>query len=328
MTSRSPNPSSSPVSSPAPTPGGAARSAGLPRRGLLEQRLALLVALLVVFGAAITFDSVVSALNIRLSKEEIYPLGNVRFHTLNTTADGSRVPLQRFRIGADAVISPEEQEELGTDNFLSRWYEALDPPFEADGPVFVQLHVAYYTGMIDTVPHVPERCMVGAGMRMDISPRLVDVPLTFSDELGQPGFTLATDVDLDKHGPIYTGRCQEVHSRIRLPRGVENLQMNVSGYTDSEGRLIYAGYFFISNGRLFPTAISVRQSGISLTDKYAFYAKVQFLSSSVKSPEQLGVLAGQLLDEIFPSLARRTPDWIEVSEGRYPPSEAAKAASR
>lgn len=297
------------------------------QRGFVEQKLALLVSVVVIVGAAVTFDSIVSALNIRLSKEEIYPAGNVRFHTLNTSADGSRVALQHFRIGADATISSEEQEELGTDNFLSRWYEALDPPFEADGPVFVQLHVAYYTGMIDTVPHVPERCMVGAGMRMDVSPRLVDVPLTFSREIGQPGFTIATDVDADAHGTIYSGRCQESFQRVRLPRGVENLQMNVSGYTDSEGRLIYAGYFFISNGRLFPTAFGVRQSGISLTDKYAFYTKIQFMSADVDSPEQLGLVAGQLLDEIFPSIARRTPDWIEVSEGRYPVSTNPMAAA-
>jgi len=294
---------------------------GVARRGMLEQRLAVITAVVVVLGSAFAFDAVVNALEIRLSKESIYPAGNIRFHTLNTTVDGSRVQLERFRIDSDAVTSPEEQEELGTDNFLTRWYEALDPPFESDRPVFLQLHTAYYTGMIDAVPHVPERCMVGAGMQMSLSPRLVQVPLTFSDGIGQPGFTVAGNVDEQVHGRIYSGRCTESFQRIRLPRGVENLQMNVSAYTDHNGNRIYAGYFFISNGRIFPTAIGVRQSGITLTDKYAFYAKIQFLSPHVESPEQLAALAGQLLDEIFPSLARRVPDWIEVREGRYPASE-------
>lgn len=288
---------------------------------MLERKVAVLVAVVVVLGSAFAFDSIVNALEIRLSKESIHPAGNVRFHTLNSAADGSRVRVEGFRIDSDAVTSPEEQEELGTDNFLSRWYEALDPPFESESPVFVQLHTAYYTGMIDAVPHVPERCMVGAGMQMVLSPRLVSVPLTFSEGIGQPGFTVAGDVDEETHGRIYSGRCNESFQRVRLPQGVENLRMNVSAYTDHNGNRIYAGYFFISNGRIFPTAIGVRQSGITLTDEYAFYAKIQFLSPHVDSPEQLAELAGQMLDEIFPSLARRVPDWIEVREGRYPPAE-------
>ena len=274
-----------PRSTPAPT-----------RRGRIERWLAAGIAVFVVLGSAFAFDAVVRAMNIRLAKEPIYPAGNIRFHTLNNAADGSRVRLDNFRIESDATVSPEELEELGTDNYLSRWYQALNPPFESDSPVFIQLHLAYYTGMIDTVPHVPERCMVGAGMQMTAAPRLVDIPLTFSEAPGKPGFTEASGLDESIHATIYSGRCSESFQRIRLPQGIEDLRLNVSGYTDAEGRRIYAGYFFISNGRIFPTAIGVRQSGISLVDEYAYYAKVQFMSSTVDSPEQLGILAGQLMN--------------------------------
>ena len=41
-------------------------------------------------------------------------------------------------------------EELGTNLYLSRDYERRDDR--------VNVHVAYYTGLIDDVPHVPERC--------------------------------------------------------------------------------------------------------------------------------------------------------------------------
>ena len=52
-------------------------------------------------------------------------------------------------------------EELGTTNYISRVYRDGG----ADNPqgTQVRLHIAYYTGTPDTVPHVPERCDTAGG---------------------------------------------------------------------------------------------------------------------------------------------------------------------
>ena len=71
-------------------------------------------------------------------------------------ADVPRILGQWEAVGDDQRLSKEFIEELGTDQFLTRSYE------HADGR-FLQLHLAYYTGMIDAVPHVPDRCLVATG---------------------------------------------------------------------------------------------------------------------------------------------------------------------
>ncbi|MGY8752650.1 MAG: exosortase-associated EpsI family protein, partial [Phycisphaerales bacterium] len=62
------------------------------------------------------------------------------------------------RIGEDARFDASGVEALGTDLYLTRAYVkdgATDLP--------IQLHLAYYTGQVDAVPHVPDRCMVAGG---------------------------------------------------------------------------------------------------------------------------------------------------------------------
>ena len=54
--------------------------------------------------------------------------------------------------------SAEVERALGTREYLTRWYE------NGTGQS-VRLHLAYYTGGVDTVPHVPDRCFVAAGAK-------------------------------------------------------------------------------------------------------------------------------------------------------------------
>ena len=58
----------------------------------------------------------------------------------------------------NAAMDAAMVESLGTDKYLTRSYALDGDP--AKGTML--LHLAYYTGMIDTVPHIPERCW-GAG---------------------------------------------------------------------------------------------------------------------------------------------------------------------
>ena len=81
---------------------------------------------------------------------------------------------------------------------------------------------------------------------------------------------------------------------------------------------IAAGYFFIANGGTVPRAGDVRSLAFGNQATHAYYVKVQFSSYDVESAEELAELAASFLDEAFPDLMRRVPDWVDVVEGTHP----------
>jgi hypothetical protein len=219
------------------------------------------------------------------------------------------------RIGQDNILSKEVIEELGTENYLSRTYRG-----QLNGkPVAVELHLAYYTGMIDTVPHVPERCFVGGGMVQDGNTKFVPITLDF-DRLSIDPY-----VDQAEYGPIYSAVGDSFQS-VRMPFEIESrLKLRVTPFLDVRSdRRVFAGYFFLANGGIATSANDVRGLAFDPQTTYAYYTKVQFTSWEVDSSEELGMVAGSLLDELLPQIMRRVPDWIEVMEGRYPPDNPSK----
>ena len=108
-------------------------------------------------------------------------------------------------------------------------------------------------------------------------------------------------------------------SRVRLPHGIENLELRVFAFQEpGSTEPLYAGYFFIANGGLTSSAQSVRLLAFDLKSDYAYYLKVQFSATRIKGPEDLASLAASLLDEILPDLMQCVPDWTDVIRGEYP----------
>lgn len=267
---------------------------------------AAIVALLVLLGSAGTLGAIITTLKLQLKKLPIEPGSGLKFHTLPEEFPG-------WKMVSDDVMSADAVAELGTENYVSRWYAQRTAGARKDDSVGLQLHCAYYTGMIDTVPHVPERCMIGGGMEYAGDSKIVKVPIDISRLTPDPDHTP------DARGKLWMGRNDRVPSRIRLPYGIENLQMRVTPFRDAGDRTtVYAGYFFIANGGVVPNADDVRLLAFKLEDDYAYYAKIQFMSSTVESAEDLARLAGGMLDEIFPDIMMRVPDWALVEEGIYP----------
>ena len=64
------------------------------------------------------------------------------------------------RIGEDQQMDAAMVESLGTEKYLTRSYAIDGDPAKG----VISLHLAYYTGMIDTVPHIPERCWGAGGL--------------------------------------------------------------------------------------------------------------------------------------------------------------------
>lgn len=232
-------------------------------------------------------------------------------------------------VGADARMAKEAVDALGTDNFVSRNYLAprdsaiAREVFGEDDakPIAVSLHVAYYTGMVDTVPHVPERCLVGAGMQIAGPAANYAIPLDRSRLIADPSVPEDVLASMEPDGgQIMMARSAETFSRVRLPPNLDELAMRITPFRGGESEQeFFSGYFFLANGELVPNANQVRLKAFELEDDYAYYMKVQFTCSDVRTPEELATVAGSMLDGMFADLMLRTPDWVEVRRGTYPP---------
>ena len=77
---------------------------------------------------------------------------------------------------------------------------------------------------------------------------------------------------------------------------------------------IFAGYFFIANGRVTPSPDGVRLLAFNLNDKYAYYCKIQYTMVGDRKLDQeafVRIVTG-FTDELLPELMRCLPDWSEV----------------
>lgn len=235
-----------------------------------------------------------------------------------------------IKIGNDRIESADVLATLGTDNYLSRTY-AEKHPANPDKPRSVELHLAYYTGMIDTVPHVPDRCFIGGGMTQGTNAQVIPLDLDRTRWFQDP------DVPDDQRGKVWRTRLADDHrytsrpgQSVRLPREPDSMRMRAMGFDIPGGPRIYAGYFFIANGGHVPTAQDVRLLAFNLTDDYAYYMKVQFTSQAA-SAEELARMSSELLGELIGEIMLCVPDWTEVQAGTYPadnPKHARAAGAR
>jgi len=238
------------------------------------------------------------------------------------------------QVGADHLIGdPEELKTLGTENYLTRTYVERNPP-PGQKPAGASMHIAYYTGQVDTVPHVPDRCNVAAGAQIIGGPWTIRVPLKRDEWLEDAAASSDTRRALGiPDATIYNARLgPDSHSpgsRVRLPRGIENLELRVFEFQQpGEADPQFAGYFFIANGGLTSSAQGVRLLAFDLKSDYAYYMKVQFSTTRIKGGDDLAQLAGSILDEMLPDLMLCVPDWTEVIRGDYPADNPRRRGAR
>jgi len=282
-------------------------------------KMALIVAAATLVVCGIGFTVAVGMLNVYLEKEPVPLRGPL-----------ARIPVTLGpwqRLGEDGTLSAAVREALGTDQYLDRNYR-LDA--EGDAPaVVVALHIAYYTGMIDTVPHVPERCWGAAGLSM-------------TEE------TFVMDLDVDRTGWFETDRVNRatgqryhaVESIDPILRRVETVHMPIGDFAfrvtefqnaaDPDQRLI-GGYLFIANGRLTSSALGVRSLAFQASERHAYYAKVQFsMPASGRDPnrfETYRAVVSDLMTRMLPHIMRQLPDWPSVEAQSDPAISEPQAAS-
>ncbi len=283
-----------------------ASRSGRAARGMTAIGTAVSLALLGAgFGAsAFAFHRTMDSMGVKLQKKPIHPypersLGSLPLETRNWE-----------RVGVDRIEAAEIEEVLGTSNYVSRWYVQKNPE-PGEQAKAIDFHAAYYTGMIDTVPHVPEVCLVGAGFQMSNVSETVPLPLNTQ--------RWVRDVDVPEElGEWYRTRTADGSGRVRLPRRPHGIEMRVSQFEQPGGTVLRAGYFFVANGDWVAHAHGVRLLSFRLQEEYAYYMKIQFSSTAFDSNEAFAAASASLLDDLFGDLMLCVPDWVDVKTGVHP----------
>jgi exosortase/archaeosortase family protein len=200
----------------------------------------------------------------------------------------------------DFPFSPEERDLLGP--WAVNWlYERTDG---TDSPP-AGLHLTYYTGIVDTVPHVPERCeLAGGATEMD-----------------------RTLVTLRLGGPGYHPRPQDPAATMYAPSKLAGgsipvpqtaIQATVSQFVSKENQHYCVIYFFVANGGYFANPDQVRAKGFDPRDRYNYYCKVQMKLLTGGDTAAATAQASEFLSAVMPEDLACLPDWDQVGRGPGP----------
>ena len=264
-------------------------------------RLAFTVSVVVLIAAGISFQYAAVELDVHLRKEPVPPR-----HAVDSipymVGPWSSARSQELRMDEAGV------EQLGTDLYLTRRYVNEQDP---DVPA-MQLHLAYYTGHLDTIPHVPDRCLVAGGLTQEqAEPLNLDLGIEMDQWEIDPDHTL----DGQSYRLAKVDRGSGESERVRLPVGSMQLRTTEFGDPEQPQLQVFAGYFFIANGRVTPQPSGVKMLAFKAQDKKAYFCKVQItaVSATEMSLDEFVELASGFLELMIPEIMRVLPDWVEVT---------------
>jgi len=264
-----------------------------------------IVAICLLVAATASLQGVIAWFKIILDKQEA-PL---------------RRPLELMpdRFGPYIVIDkqdrlPKEVEEtLGTNQYIS--WVLKDTRLEPDelGSA-VRLHVPFYTGMIDTVPHVPDRCFVGGSGAQVVRKDLIPVELNDPDNI----FNVAGRIT----GMTMTGK------NIKLPGRdltLSIIQFNRAGAGPDQAYCV--AYFFIANDKYVATPEGVRTQAFNPFDRHAYYAKIEVMPgklvningeerfiTGIGDPKKAATVVTDFLVYALPEVMYCLPDWEALNQ--------------
>ena len=208
----------------------------------------------------------------------------------------------------DPPLSNEILEALGTRNYVSRVYtneKEKDPT-----STIVRFHSAYYTGKVDTVPHVPERCYVAGGAtRVDDGRTTLSVSnREFYTKHEEPGTTFSYSELAKGFVRIPNPKQIPVSFLIFKPESTRNGE-------NANNRCVI--YFFAANGKFLASPDDVRLSGADPSDKYRYYCKIEILTQA-DNIEDAKKIAERFLSPALPEIMACLPDWKDVLDGKWP----------
>ncbi|HSI36916.1 MAG: hypothetical protein ACAI43_21540 [Phycisphaerae bacterium] len=139
---------------------------------------------------------------------------------------------------------------------LNQW--SIDNPGS-----WIELAVTYYTGKVDTVPHVPERCMVAAGW-LDVYSNVFDWRFAGPEAAAGTAASAASS-----------------SGAASLPAGERVVPVRFIDFQSTDGkqqlRSRFVTYFFHANGQYMQDVNQVRSTLQRLDTKYGYFAKVELM---------------------------------------------------
>lgn len=188
-------------------------------------------------------------------------------------------------------FSHEMLETLGTDEYLN--WNVISKRSERSSPTYIaNVVVTYYTGQPDMVPHIPQDCMGASGWTLERETR---APLHIRG-VGAPDDTIEAAV------------CE-----FSPPGGARDRNIR---------RTVL--YFFYTNGAYKNDRLGVRLAQSSLSDKYAFYSKIEltFMDDTgrrMASRDETVEAAEPLLQKLLPALlASHYQNWADIKNDKPP----------
>jgi hypothetical protein len=140
----------------------------------------------------------------------------------------------------------------------------------------VNMGITYYTGLVDTVAHVPDRCYIASGYEP------TDAPV-------EPMWTLPTGRQL----------------QVRF--------INFEDQNGSNSTLTNVAYFFHVDGEYKYNPLGVRISLENLFVKYGYYAKVELMTLDLNSDESARTMQS-FLGGALPDIEKTWPDWNKLTQ--------------
>ncbi|HZK80915.1 MAG TPA: exosortase-associated EpsI family protein [Humisphaera sp.] len=266
------------------------------------------VALVVMVIAAATLNSAVAFLQMHFHKKAVA----LRVHSLK---EGIPQKLGRWvMVSKDQAIDPEIEQVLLTREYVFRDYvdsfkvsqaeidlmqnagaqerdSKLSELQKSNPAAVIRVGVTYYTGLVDTVAHVPERCYVADGFEVKQYEEQTATLGNYPD--GSPRDVTFRFVGFEDQAGL-------VH--------VERVARNV-------------GYVFHCNGSYTSSPFEVRGRLQNLLEPYGYYAKIEMMTAA---PLPIGLYHNvfdannhdasiaameSFLKEALPEIEKCLPDW-------------------
>jgi hypothetical protein len=152
----------------------------------------------------------------------------------------------------------------------------------------IHLGLTYYTGLVDTVAHIPDRCYIADGYE----PSSYDIPTW---QLGP-----------DANGKMF-------------PLAVRFISFQDSTGNNRVSKCV--AYVFHANGKYESDPLGVRSTLEDLTERYGYYSKIELMTLVPKglATEHDIALTSQAMTEFLtaarPQIELCLPDWQKVKSG-------------
>ncbi len=217
------------------------------------------------------------------------------------------------QVSRDQPIDPELQQQLATSQYVFRDYvdtniislDEVNLLKNADRKEYASLllriqerapqavisaAVTYYTGLVDTVAHVPERCYIADGY-----------DVTHSDK-----------------------KTADLQGANGWRRRVSYQFLNFQDSTGARQVTRNVGYLFHVNGAYESSSWGVRARLQDLRERYGYYAKVELMTQAPVSLQSQAVSDASakamenFLAAALPDVEKCLPDWQQLHAARGP----------